>query len=279
MARRSVLFTPADSPEMMKKALNTSADTVVFDLEDAVAPTAKEDARNAVRRVLEETGTVVPELCIRVNPDYSEDIRMIMGYDIDSVALPKVGGSMEVKRFCDTLSDHGVEGGVIVVVESADGVLNVEEIAGVDGVEAVVFGAEDLAADIGAKRTKEGVEVLYARERVVLAASAADIDAIDTLYTDYEDLEGLREDAEFASQLGYDGKLAIHPAQVDVINEAFTPSEDRIEWAEKILKAESETEAGVYEVDGVMVDAPMVKQAESVLERARAAGLVDDIQE
>lgn len=276
MARRTVLFTPADSPEMMKRALNTDADTVVWDLEDAVPPGGKEEAREAVRRVLEETGVVVPELCVRVNPEFNLDLRTVMGYDVDSLALPKVSDAVGVKRFTDALDDHGVEAGVIALIESAEGVLNAAEIAAADGVEAVVFGAEDLAADIGATRTKEGTEVLYAREKVVLAASAADVDAVDTLYTDYEDLEGLREDAEFAARLGYDGKLAIHPAQVGVINEAFTPSEERIEWARRVLEAEKENEGGVYEVDGEMVDAPLVKQAEAVMERARAAGLVQD---
>lgn len=274
MARRSVLFTPADDPEMMKKALNTAADTVVWDLEDAVPSDGKMEAREVVQRVLDETGAVVPELCVRVNPEFNMDLRTVMGYDVDSLALPKVGDAVELKRFKDALEDHGVDAGVIALIESAEGVLNAAAIAAA-GVDAVVFGAEDLAADIGATRTPEGTEVLYAREKVVLAASAAGVDAIDTLYTDYEDLEGLRSDAEFAAQLGYDGKLAIHPAQVGVINEAFTPGEDRIEWARRVLEAEKENEAGVYEVDGEMIDAPLVKQARGVLERARAAGLVD----
>ncbi|MFC6725867.1 HpcH/HpaI aldolase/citrate lyase family protein, partial [Halobium palmae] len=129
---------------------------------------------------------------------------------------------------------------------------------------------EDLAADVGATRTEEGTEMLYAREHVVLAASAAGVDAVDTVFTDFDDDEGLRAETEFALTLGYDGKLAIHPSQIDVINEAFTPDPERVEWAEKVLAARDEADAaarGVFQVDGEMIDAPLVAQAERILER------------
>jgi citrate lyase subunit beta/citryl-CoA lyase len=118
--------------------------------------------------------------------------------------------------------------------------------------------------------------VLYAREHVVLAASAAGVDAIDTLYTDFEDSEGLADDTDFALELGYDGKLAIHPAQVSVINEAFTPDPDRVAWARRVLSARETADRegrGVFRVDGEMIDAPLIARAETVRERARAAGV------
>ncbi|MFU8869479.1 HpcH/HpaI aldolase/citrate lyase family protein, partial [Natronococcus sp.] len=158
--------------------------------------------------------------------------------------------------------------------ENAAGVLAAPEIAGADPTDALVFGAEDLSADLGATRTREGTEVLYARERVVLAAAARDCEAIDTLVTDFGDEERLREDAAFSVQLGYDGKLAIHPAQVGPINEAFTPDADEVEWAERVLEAEREADEasrGVFEVDGEMIDAPLIAQAERILERASAS--------
>jgi citrate lyase subunit beta/citryl-CoA lyase len=138
----------------------------------------------------------------------------------------------------------------------------------------VCFGAEDLAADVGASRTEAGTEVRYAREHAVLAASAADVDAVDTVFTDIEDREGLRTETEFAAGLGYDGKMAIHPAQVEPINDAYTPSPERVEWAERVLAARTEADAddrGVFRVDGEMIDAPLIAQAERVIERADAA--------
>ncbi|MFT4921432.1 MAG: citrate lyase subunit beta/citryl-CoA lyase, partial [Haloarculaceae archaeon] len=129
--------------------------------------------------------------------------------------------------------------------------------------------------DIGATRTPAGREVLYAREHVVLAASAAGIDAIDTLTTDFEDDEAIRADTAEGIEMGYDGKMAIHPRQVSIINDAFTPDTERIEWAERVLDAREAAAAegrGVFEVDGEMIDAPLIAQAERVIERAAAAG-------
>ena len=137
-----------------------------------------------------------------------------------------------------------------------------------------MFGAEDLAADLGATRTDEGTEVLHARQQVVLAASAAGVDAIDTVHTDYGDEAGLRRETGTAREFGYDGKMAIHPAQVSVINDAFTPEPDRVEWAENVLAARDEAVAegkGVFSVDGEMIDAPLVAQAERILDLAAAA--------
>jgi citrate lyase subunit beta/citryl-CoA lyase len=164
---------------------------------------------------------------------------------------------------------------VFALVETAAGVLNAEAIAAAAATDALVFGAEDLAADLGATRTRDGTEVLYARERSVLAASAAGVDAIDTLHTDFEDEAGLRADTAFAIELGYDGKLAIHPAQVGPINDAFTPDDERVAWAERVLDARDDARAearGVFRVDGEMIDAPVIAQAERVIERAEAAG-------
>ena len=155
------------------------------------------------------------------------------------------------------------------------GVLAAEAIAAADATDALAFGAEDLAADVGATRTDEGTEVLYAREHVVLAASAAGVDAIDTVYTDFSDEAGLREDAAFARRLGYDGKLAIHPAQVGPITEAFTPDPEDVEWAESVLDARDEAERegrAVFQVDGEMIDAPLIAQAERILDRAPESG-------
>lgn len=296
MPRRSVMFTPGDRPAMMRKAPSAGADVIVFDLEDAVAPDAKDEARAAVHEVLADPDFSPDcEVCVRVNPTgiaADDDLRGVLGGasgdeatddepsavsaadTLDSVMLPKTEESDDAEILADLLDERDAEVPILALVETAAGILSAESIAGVSQVDALVFGAEDLAADVGATRTDEGTEVLHAREHVLLAASAADVDAIDTVYTDIEDTEGLREETEFAIQLGYDGKMAIHPAQVAPINESFTPDPERVEWAEEVLAAKAEADAegrGVFRVDGEMIDAPLIAQAERVLAYAEAA--------
>jgi citrate lyase subunit beta/citryl-CoA lyase len=280
MPRRSVLFTPGDRPEMLRKAPDAGADVIVFDLEDAVAPERKPEARETVHDVLADDDFDPDcEVCLRVNPTgiaADDDLRAVAdaAANLDSVMLPKTASADDVRTLTRLLGEHDSDLPVLALVETARGVLNAADIAAAAGTDALVFGAEDLSADVGATRTAGGTEVLYAREHVVLAASAADVDAIDTVYTDIEDVDGLREETEFAIELGYDGKMAIHPAQVDPINEAFTPAPERVEWAERVLEAKREADAegrGVFRVDGEMVDAPLVEQARRVMAYARAA--------
>jgi citrate lyase subunit beta/citryl-CoA lyase len=282
MARRSVLFSPGDRPELMRKAPRAGADVIVFDLEDAVAPGRNVEARAAVNEVLADPD-VDPdaEVVVRVTPTgvgADDDLKAVLdglaGDELDAVMLPKAETASDVADLERLMADNGVDLPVFALVETAAGVLEARDIARTGPTTALVFGAEDLAADLGATRTDEGTEVLHAREHVVLAASAADVDAIDTVYTDIEDTEGLREETEFAVELGYDGKMAIHPAQVAPINESFTPDPERVEWAERVLAAEREADAedrGVFRVDGEMIDAPLVAQAERVLAYAEAA--------
>jgi citrate lyase subunit beta/citryl-CoA lyase len=281
MARRSVLFSPGDQPSLLRKAPGIGADVVVFDLEDAVAPARKTEARTAVQSVLADPAFDPDcEVCVRVNPvgfGASDDVQTVLAGqtpDLDAVMLPKAESAQDVLTLGRLLDEQAFGVPVLALVESARGVLHAEEIADAGPTDALVFGAEDLAADVGATRTDDGTEVLHAREHVVLAAGAADVDAIDTVYTDIDDTEGLRAETEFAAQLGYDGKMAIHPGQVDPINDAFTPDADDVEWAERILEAKAEADAegkGVFRVDGEMVDAPLVAQAERIVARAEAA--------
>lgn len=273
------MFTPGDRPEMMRKAPNAGTDTIVFDLEDAVAPGRKTEARDAVHELLAgESFDPDAELCVRVNPIDAGAIADLDaafdGTEPDSLMLPKVEHASDVERLAALAADRGVNCPILALVETARGVLHADEIADAEPTDAVLFGAEDLAADLGATRTDEGTEVLYARERVVVAASAAGIDAIDTVFTAFDDPDGLAEEAAFAVELGYDGKMAIHPSQVGPINDAFTPSDEEIEWARRVLDAREEAAAddrGVFEVDGEMIDAPLIARAERIVERANAA--------
>ncbi|MFT4882821.1 MAG: citrate lyase subunit beta/citryl-CoA lyase [Natronomonas sp.] len=280
MARRSVLFSPGDQPALMHKAPNAGADTVVFDLEDAVAPGRKAEAREAVNGVLTDPAFDPDcEVCLRVNANpgtADADLETALAGDprIDAVMVPKAESAAGVREMDELVREHGYDLPVFALCESAAGVLNAQEIAATPAVDAVAFGAEDLSADIGATRTESGEEVSHARQHVVLAAGAADIDAIDTVFTDIEDTDRLAEETAFAAQLGYDGKMAIHPGQVSVINEAFTPGEADVEWAERVLAAREEADdegRGVFRVDGEMIDAPLIARAERIMERYRAA--------
>ncbi|WP_049906328.1 HpcH/HpaI aldolase/citrate lyase family protein [Halorubrum tebenquichense] len=287
MPRRSLLFSPGDSPDLMRKAPGAGADVICFDLEDAVAPARKDEARAAVADVLADPSfDPDAEVCVRLTAESpAADLDGVLGggagdgtaeaeaaeVRLDAVMLPKVESADRVAAVADLCADRGRDPAVFALVETAAGVLSARSIAAADATDALAFGAEDLAADVGATRTDEGTEVLYAREHVVLAASAADIDALDTVYTDFSDDGGLREDAAFARRLGYDGKLAIHPAQVGPITEAFTPDPEDVEWASAVLDARDEADAegrAVFEVDGEMVDAPLIAQAERILDRA-----------
>ena len=279
MARRSLLFTPGDRPEMLRKAADTGADVLVFDLEDAVVPDRKPQAREAVASVLADPAfDPDAEVCVRVNPvgvAADDDLAAVLGAGEgpDTVMLPKVGGADEVETLSRLLEERGGERPVIALVETAAGVLHAEAIAAAGPTDALFFGAEDLAADLGATRTAAGDEVAYARQHVVLAAAAAGVDAIDTVFVDLEDLDGLRRAAREAVRLGFDGKAAVHPAQVGPINEAFVPDADELAWAERVLAAREEADAaarGVFAVDGEMIDRPLIRQAERLVERAAA---------
>jgi len=272
MARRSVLFSPGDDPEKLRKASGFDADVVVFDLEDAVVPDAKPAARETVRDALADVVPADPEVCVRVNPvgrGAAEDVAVALAETVpDSVMLPKTGDAEDVAGLAGLLADAGIDCPILALVESAAGVLHAEAIAAHDATDALVFGAEDLAGDVGATRTAEGGELDHARQHVVLAARAAGISPIDTHYPNYTDEAGLRAEAERALELGYDGKLAVHPAQATTLNDVFTPTPERLAWARRLLEASEEADGGVFVLDGEMIDAPQVRQAEWVLARA-----------
>ncbi len=258
----------------MRKAPESDADVVVFDLEDAVGPGNKPAGRAAVADVVTDPAFDPGcEVCVRVTDDARADLGFLAddSFRLDLLMLPKTETADDVTDLAALLSEYGVDIPVCALCETAQGVLNAPEIAAAEATAAIAFGAEDLAADIGANRTEAGTEVLYARERVVLAASAAGVDAIDTVYTDIDDTDGLTEATAVARDLGYDGKMAIHPAQVPVINDAFAPSDEQIEWARRVLEAREKHEEGVFRVDDEMIDAPLIARAENILERTNRA--------
>ena len=282
--RRSMLFLPGNSPNILLNADFLGSDSIILDLEDAVAPTEKDAARILVRNAITSL-SYTREVIVRINPVESpywqKDLRAIIPVKPDMIMPTKVGCAADVKIVADFITqlekEFGMEeGGVkmIPLIETALGVENAYAIASADSrVTAIFLGGEDFTADMRCKRTKEGTEIFYARSRMVLAARAAGVDVYDTPWTDVEDYDGLIEDAKFAKSLGFTGKSSISPRHIPFINEVFSPTEEEIQYARDVFacieKAKAEGK-GVVSLRGKMIDAPIVARARQVLEAAEA---------
>lgn len=281
MRLRSVLFTPGDRPDRFTKALQEGkADCVVADLEDAVAPDRKREARQAVAAALRQVPSCRPVRAVRVNSWGSglaqADLDAVMAGRPGLVAVAKVESPHEVKEI-DTLllrleAAHGIAlraTRLLLHVETAAGILAARDIAAASTrVEALAFGAEDLAADVGLRRSVSNDEVAVPRALVPLAAAAARVQAIDMITADPRDLERTALEATAARRLGYAGKMCIHPLQAVAVHEAFRPTAEETAWARRVVTAADAAGAakgGVVVVDGKMVDAPFVRQARRIL--------------
>lgn len=274
--RRSVLFTPGVRADRWAKAIAGQADVAIADLEDAVPPADKASARRAVGEALLASRPGKAERGVRINawpgPWAIRDIDVLAPLRPDLIAVPKAEVPDEIRGLDHALKDRGCDAGLLLILETAKGVLRAPELASCSRrVRAVAFGAEDYAASVGARRTPEGLEVLMARSRVVAAAAAAGIDAIDQVFTALGDLAGLERDTRFGAQLGYRGKMLIHPEQVEVVHRALRPDAEELAWARAVLEAAKSApagglaEGGVAVVQGRMVDRPLVAQAERVV--------------
>ena len=279
--RRSCLSVPGSSEKMLAKARGLSADEIVIDLEDSVAPGAKAEARELVCRVLAEGRPVPGLVAVRVNaldsPWWSDDVEALMelgGAAVDSLVVPKVERAEDVREVERMLDERGAPMGIQALVETAAGLLRVGEIATASlRLDALILGYADLAASLGrANPEQAGQRWLYAQEAVLVAARAAAVEAIDGPYLAMADEDGLRRWAEHVRDLGYDGKWAIHPSQLPLINETFTPRDEELEQAKAILavlaQAESGGARGAVALDGKMIDEASRKQAERVVARA-----------
>ncbi|MBI4392739.1 MAG: CoA ester lyase [Euryarchaeota archaeon] len=270
---RSVLFTPATRADRWLKALEGPADVAVIDLEDAVAPADKETARRSVADALKSTRAGKTLRGVRMNSWTSrwakDDLEAIAPLRPDLVVLPKVESGDDVIGADLLLTERGCDAELLLIIETARGVMAASAIASASPrVRAVAFGAEDYAASVGARRTVDGLEVLYARSHVVASAAAADVDAIDQVFVDFKDAAGLERDTRFGAQLGFTGKQVIHPDQVPTVHRAFRPSAGEVAWAKKVLDAVRSAgtgQGGVVAVDGRMIDPPLIRQAERVI--------------
>ena len=288
-SRRALLYMPGDDRRKIEKATSLGVDCICMDMEDGVAITRKAEARAVIGQAMKELIFGESERCIRINSIgsgfESYDLVAALATNPDSIVVPKIESAEQVKWVSDHIETYELSSDndigsvrLLVGVETAKGIMNLKEIAEADKrLEAIIFGAEDFAASIGARRTKEATEVLYARQAVVTACAANDLQAIDMVYIDFRDEEGLRAEAEQGAGFGFSGKQIIHPNQVLVVQEAFTPSDDAIQYAVRVIETfdSSQREGkGAYALDGKMIDMPLLKNAQKVLDRARAAGKI-----
>ena len=286
-SRRALLYMPGDDRRKIEKSTTLGIDSICMDMEDGVAANKKAEARAVIAQAMKELDFGNSERCIRINSIGSglekRDLVAALATNPDSIVVPKIETAEQVKWVSEHIESYELSSNLkigsirlLIGVETAKGILNLKEIAEADKrLEAIIFGAEDYAASVGATRTKEGPEVLYARSAVVTACAANDLQAIDMVYIDFRDLEGLRLEAEQGAGLGFSGKQIIHPNQVVPVQEAFTPSDEAIEYARRVVasfEASQKEGKGAYALDGKMIDMPLLKNAQKVLDRARAAG-------
>ena len=272
---RSWLFVPADSEKKIGKALDSDADAIIFDLEDSVAPQQKSAARDILKGLPARSGG--PQWWVRINPlgsEYNKDDLEVLGTaDIHGIVLPKTESGADVMELAHRTGAIPVHAIVTETAASLFGLLSYSDPA--LPLAAMSWGAEDLSAALGAASKYDADGTLsftyrLARSLCLAGAVAAGVQPVDGVFADFRDDEGLKREAEAGAREGFTGKLAIHPAQVPIINAAFTPSQDDIEHAEAIVAAfEAHPDAGVLSVDGKMVDRPHLVQARRVLERSR----------
>jgi len=291
--RRSLLIAPAHKENLLAKLAASAADVCILELEDGVHPSLKDVARASAARLLVELDWGVRERIVRINrvttAEGEADIAALAAARPDGILLPKVESEQEIRRAAELLSAAeraaGVSEGTVRIwsmIETAKGLTRADEICAADPrMTGLIFGVGDFGADIAVKRLSIGSfrrfpapshEYLYGRGRVVAAARAAGIDPIDVGHSTFGDAEGTRRTAEIAAQMGFAGSVVFHPRQVPIINEAFTPAEEDVAWATKVvdeIKAEAaKEEAGtIVIVDGEMIDGPFLINAQEILAR------------
>ncbi|MGY6644593.1 MAG: HpcH/HpaI aldolase/citrate lyase family protein [Salinarimonas sp.] len=285
---RSYLFVPGDSARKMEKGLGSGADALIIDLEDSVAPSAKENARQVTAAFLREAGKAEsrPRLFVRVNDLTSghtaADLDAVMESCPDGIVQPKACGGSDVAHLAAMIAvreaEFGLEDGMkkimAIATETARSIFALGSFRGASHrLTGIAWGGEDLSADLGSESNRDANghytdPYRLARSLTLMGASAAEIDAIDTVYTNFRDLEGLAAECRDARRDGFAAKMAIHPAQVPVINEAFAPTPEEIARARAIIAAfENDPQAGVVAIDGEMIDMPHLKRARRLMSR------------
>lgn len=289
--RRSLLFIPGNRPNMIQNSEVLPADAIIFDLEDSVPAGEKDAARDLVARALRFLDFGPRERMVRINDlgsvEAKADLRAMVAAGVQTILLPKVGGAGTVKEADSLLSraereEGRQEGstGLVALLETALGIEHALDAAlASPRMTGLALGGEDLSADLGCPRTREGWEIFYSRSRLVMAAKATGIDALDTPFTDVHDAEGCEQEARFVKDLGFTGKLCISPSHLKAIHRAFTPSREEILYASEVAEAMEEGQRsgqGAVSLRGRMIDLPVLRQAQRILALAGAAGLLRD---
>ena len=282
---RSLIFVPGNRANMLERALDFNADVIMVDLEDSVPPAEKVAARDLARQWVPTLRQAGKRVMVRANSLDTgltrDELTAVISPDLYGVSVGKtesVWDLREIDRIIAPLeAAAGLQPGQIKLIpwiESARAVVNVNEMAAaLPRSVAIAFGAEDYTNDMGIQRTDDGAEVYHPRATIAIAARAAGVAALDSPYVAFRNPEGLRQDAGVARQLGYTGKFAIHPAQIDPINELFSPLPEDVAYARRVMEAWNEAEAagrGSLNLDGKMVDVPVVKRAQNLLALAEA---------
>jgi len=281
--RRSCLFIPSSNPGMLQSADIYPFDAVIFDLEDAVTMSEKESARELLKNFLSIADLKQKEIMIRIN-SLDNDLAMldlddIVSDEIDTIMLPKARVSDivyldKVLRQIEEKKQMTKKINIVPIIELASSLLEVEKIAAEKRVNGILLGAEDLTSDMEVSRTEEGKEIFYPRARIAMACKAFKIDAIDTPYTNVNNLEGLEKDSLVAKELGFNAKACIHPNQIDVINRIFSPTEKEILRAQKIVAAYEQEKKGAFSLDGKMIDKPIIERSLKIIAKAKKIGLL-----
>ena len=279
--RRSRLYLPGNEPKFFTNAGLHQPDGIILDLEDSVAPSEKDAAQLIVRNALRSVDFYGAERMVRINqlPAGLDDLKFIVPNNVHIILIPKCESTrhvLDIENKVDHLKkEFNVKNNIyfMPIIESALGVIKAYEIASSSkNICALTIGLEDYTADLGVQRTKEGRESLFARSMVINAAKAAGVQAIDTVFSDVADMEGLKQSVLEAKSLGFEGKGCIHPRQIPVVHEGFAPTEEEITKAQKIVQAYEDAKAkglGVVSLGSKMIDAPIVKQALKVIELAK----------
>ncbi len=285
--RRTMMFLPANNPSMLTDAHIYGPDSIMIDLEDATSINQKDAARFLVYEALKTINYGNTETVVRINgldtPFGKDDIVAAVKGGVDVIRLPKTDTPDEIiavdKIITEVEKEIGREGETLIMaaIESATGILNVKDIAlASPRMMGIALGAEDYVTNLKTTRSKHGWELYYAREAIVLAARNAGIYCFDTAYADINNLEGFREEVQFIKDLGFDGKSCVHPKQIEIVHNIYTPTQKEIEKAIRILNGAKEAEkkgSGVITVDGKMVDGPMFIRANRVIDLAKASGV------
>ncbi|XP_076263929.1 citramalyl-CoA lyase, mitochondrial-like [Rhynchophorus ferrugineus] len=291
--RRALMYVPGDDSKKIKKSFTLDVDCIALDCEDGVAVNKKKEARETIRSYLDlgkPQRNIEYDLGVRINAldteYWEEDLESCLSakYLPDTILIPKVENSDIVRQLSSKIknlikTDSTIN--VIIYIESAKAFLNLVDICQVTESLSknskfqhvgLVFGSDDFCANIGATRTESSLEILYARQKLVLVAKAFNLQAIDMVYIKYKDLDGLKQQCEDGMRMGYTGKQVIHPGQVPIVQEAFLPTQLQIEWATGLLKSfhkHQKDGKGAFTYKGTMIDMPTMKQAENIVKLAK----------